>query len=661
MLKQDQMSSMAGPILIVGAGGFIGANAYRQIAKHRKDIFVGVRREKNWRLPKISKSKMLLLDSEPEQNAHKISELLKRHKIRTIWYFAAYGAYSSQENLADIYDTNFKALYHLLDKLNPGEIDAFVHAGSSSEYGNNSDGPSEQSLLLPNSHYSVSKAAASLLISFFGQVKRIPIINLRLYSVYGPYEDENRLIPQIVKFGLQKKYPPLTDPKTARDFVYIDDVIDAFADASIKVEKDQSCWGLSINIGYGRQVTIKNVAETARNVFNIKAEPNFNSFDARRWDLNHWFANTQTASEKLGWTAKTDLTQGLNLFSKWFLKHPDVYANIKCPDGIERKKLRVAAIVACYKDNLAIPIMYDELVEAFQIADVDYQIIFVNDCSPDDSEILIQEISARDKNVMGITHSRNFGSQMAFKSGLEFCEADACIFLDGDLQDPPKVIPKFIAEWNKGYDIVVGSRKNRDATLFLKVSYKLFYRLFDWMADIPISRDAGDFSLFSKRAYSVLLTAPERDLFIRGLRSYLGFKHTSVDYHRPERKFGKTTNSLLMNFNWAKKAIFSYSTLPINLLTLSSLFLFFISFLAMVMLVLKTLIFQNAPEGIPLIVTLTLFFGGLNMAAVAIIGEYISRIFIEVKNRPGFVRESVIKNGVIDREIEITKRIPEDI
>ena len=211
--------------------------------------------------------------------------------------------------------------------------------------------------------------------------------------------------------------------------------------------------------------------------------------------------------------------------------------------------------------------MYRRLKETFDKLNIDYEIIFVNDSSPDDSEEVIRAISRNDRRVIGISHSRNFGSQSAFRSGMEIATKNACVLLDGDLQDPPELIEQFVAQWRKGYDVVYGRRVKREATLFMQFAYKVFYRVFDYFSYVSIPHDAGDFSLMDRRVVKAILQFPERDLFLRGVRAFVGFRQTGVDYVRPERMFGRTTNNLLKNIGWAKKGILTFSNTPLNILS----------------------------------------------------------------------------------------------
>lgn len=310
---------------------------------------------------------------------------------------------------------------------------------------------------------------------------------------------------------------------------------------------------------------------------------------------------------------------------------------------MNRKKL--SPIIACYKDEQAIPIMYERLVAVFEKLGVDYEIIFVNDSSPDNSEQVLTELAQNDGKVVVINHTRNFGSQNAFTSGMKVATGDAVILLDGDLQDPPEVIEQFYYKWIEGFDVVYGVRVKREAPLLMQLSYKIFYRIFHMLSYIPIPVDAGDFSLLSRKVVDILNNLPEKNRFMRGLRSWVGFKQAGVPYVRPERMFGHTTNSLIKNMGWARKAIFSFSYAPLDFITLLAFISMGISLLFMVIqIVLKILYPASAPKGFASLAVLVLFIGGIQLLCLSIIGSYLAQIYDEVKRRPPYIVKNII-NG----------------
>ena len=311
--------------------------------------------------------------------------------------------------------------------------------------------------------------------------------------------------------------------------------------------------------------------------------------------------------------------------------------------GVDRSSKKISAIIACYRDAPAVPIMHQRLTDTFRKIGVDYEIIFVNDASPDNAREVLADLAAQDPKVVVINHSRNFGSQSAFTSGMRVATGDAVVLLDGDLQDPPELIESFVEKWEEGNDVVYGIRTKRQASLFLRTGYKLFYRLFRASSYVPIPLDAGDFSLIDRRVVTALNALPETHRFMRGLRAWVGFRQTGVSYTRPERMFGRTTNSVIGNLRWARQGIFSFSYAPLELITVAAVFTVFATVIAsIVTIAIRVLNPNHTPSGITTVILIVLFIGGVQLAAISIIGSYLSHIYDEVKKRPAFIVESVL-------------------
>ena len=232
--------------------------------------------------------------------------------------------------------------------------------------------------------------------------------------------------------------------------------------------------------------------------------------------------------------------------------------------------LKISCVIACYKDGQAIPIMYERIIKTFEKIPAQYEIIFVNDSSPDDTIEQLKLITSSDSNVIGINHRRNFGSQSAFLSGLKASTGDAVVLLDGDLQDPPELIKEFFVKWQEGFNIVYGLRIKREVSWLMQFAYKLFYRVFNKVASFKVPTDAGDFSLIDRQSVNEILKFDEFDIFLRAVRAYIGGKQVGVPYLRPERMFGKSTNNLFKNIGWATKGILAVSRVPLTLISIFS-------------------------------------------------------------------------------------------
>jgi nucleoside-diphosphate-sugar epimerase/glycosyltransferase involved in cell wall biosynthesis len=635
---------LRGPILVLGASGFVGANLLRSLLAVRSDVFGTASRDPAWRLADCGEDHVITVDLLARGN---VTALLDRVQPATVFDCVAYGAYSFEQDVERMFHTNVVLKQELVEQLVKRGTHCYIHAGSSSEYGARSAAPDEDVALTPNSHYAVTKSAAANLLYFCGQHRGLRCANLRLYSVYGPLEDRSRLMPTLVASVAEGKLPPFVDPDTSRDFVYVDDVTRAFLCAAVELRPDQ--YGRSFNIGSGHKTTIRDLAYLAKSQFRIEAEPQFSTMANRAWDVNDWYANPARAGAVLNWRPSVALEEGLALTARWYDSLDDVqlYERASKKRALDRI-YSVSAVIACYKDAQAIPIMAERLERMFTTLGIDYEIIFVNDGSPDDSEEVIRRLSATNPHVVGITHSRNFGSQAAFRSGMDLASKNAVVLMDGDLQDPPELIPEFVAKWREGFDVVYGVRVKREAAWYMQIAYKAFYRVFDYFSSVPIPRDAGDFSLIDRRVVKWLLTCQERDLFMRGLRAYVGFRQTGVPYTRPERMFGRSTNSMLKNFGWAKKGILSFSRTPLDLLTFSGISLVLLSLVLGLAQLLGRLFFPGlAPRGLTTVILLIIFFGSFTIFAISLVGEYIAKIFEEVKARPTYIRRHLTRGGEI--------------
>lgn len=303
---------------------------------------------------------------------------------------------------------------------------------------------------------------------------------------------------------------------------------------------------------------------------------------------------------------------------------------------------KISIIVACYQDAEAVFEIYQRIIEVFKINIFDYEIIFVNDGSTDNTEKILENICNDNKKVIAIFHSRNFGTDNAFSSGMLHSTGDAVVLLDGDIQDPPEMIPALISKWQEGYDVVYGERVERKGQRIMNLIYKLFYRVFNKISYIRIPLDAGNFALMDKKIVDLINSIKETDRFIRGLRAWVGFKQIGIPYIRDKRKYGRTTYNLLGNFRWAKKGIFSFSYFPLEIVSYLAYLLFIISVFGIIFHIFYYFFGPPAPRGIYTAIVLILFLGSTNLLFLSIVSEYISKILEETKRRPKFIIKKII-------------------
>ncbi len=311
---QQKILQLEGPIFVFGAGGFIGVNLFNTILAYRKDVYAITQDPRNnWRL---------LVNYTPVDNIIScdineitiLKDLFREYKPRTIFNLAAYGAYSKQKEYKKIYNTNFNSVVNIVELLKEQGFAAYIHAGSSSEYGTNSAAPLEDAELVPNSHYAVSKVASYYSVKYYGKIEQLPVAHLRLYSAYGAWEEPDRLVPVLIAAARKKTYPPLVDPDISRDFVDVADVCDAFIRAAVEVNKVK---GEAFNIGTGTKTTIRELTNLIKEQFDIPVYPEFNSMPNRNWDVKDWYSNSEKAKALLGWQATVSLAEGLAKVDSW--------------------------------------------------------------------------------------------------------------------------------------------------------------------------------------------------------------------------------------------------------------------------------------------------------------------------------------------------------
>ena len=285
----------------------------------------------------------------------------------------------------------------------------------------------------------------------------------------------------------------------------------------------------------------------------------------------------------------------------------------------------------------------EELVEEFvaraaaAVADYEYELVLVNDGSSDRTGELLDRVAGTDPRIRVIHLSRNFGHQAALTAGLEHAIGDVVAMIDADLQDPPELIPDMIAQWSQGADVVYAVRKQREGeTAFKLATASWFYKLFDKLAQVDLEPNSGDFRLLDRRALDALLAMTERSRFLRGMTVWVGFNQTAVSYQRDARHAGETKYTLRRMLRFSLDAITSFSHLPLQLATWIGMLSASIAFIAIPVVLVLRLLHSYLP-GFGSITIAILLLGGVQLIALGVIGEYVGRIYDEVKHRPLYI------------------------
>jgi glycosyltransferase involved in cell wall biosynthesis len=305
--------------------------------------------------------------------------------------------------------------------------------------------------------------------------------------------------------------------------------------------------------------------------------------------------------------------------------------------------MRISAVVPCYCEAKSVPVMHERLTAVFQALGVDWEIIFVDSGSPDETPQVLAALAFRDPRVTVVRHTRAFGSQSAYASGMCLATGDAVILLDGDLQDPPELIPTLLARWREGYEVVYGERVAREGSTAMNAARKAFYRVFRQVAYVSVPVDAGDFSLLDRRVVDSMNALPETQRFVRGLRAFVGYRQIGVPYERPERLFGRSSNNLLANIGWARRAIVSFSYAPLDMIGWLALLTTAVALVAaLVEIALKIVDPHAAPSGYATLIVVVLFVGGVQLICFGVIGSYMAHMYEEIKARPSYIVDRVL-------------------
>ena len=294
-------------------------------------------------------------------------------------------------------------------------------------------------------------------------------------------------------------------------------------------------------------------------------------------------------------------------------------------------------IIPIFNEEQTLPVLRQRLVEVLLPLDEPFEVILVDDGSRDQSFALMQEIHIKDPHFKILRLARNFGHQVAISAGIDMAEGDAVLLMDGDLQDPPELVPQMVALWKEGYHVVYTVKRSRQENPLKNVAFKLFYRVIRALSSIEIPMEAGNFSLLDRRVVDVLRSMPERNRYISGMRAWAGFRQTAIYYDRAARYAGKPRMHLGRLIRLALDGIFSFSDVPLRLAVYLGFVVACLSFLGGAYVVYAKLFTDRAILGWASTILSILFVGGMILLTLGVIGEYISRIYEEVKRRPLYV------------------------
>lgn len=318
----------------------------------------------------------------------------------------------------------------------------------------------------------------------------------------------------------------------------------------------------------------------------------------------------------------------------------NLFESLDCPFQIEISQpaaAHISVIVPVFNEEETLSALYARLTDVLTALDTPYELVLVDDGSTDRTLDMLREFHARDPRVKFISLARNFGHQAALTAGLAHASGQAVVVMDADLQDPPELIPDLLARWNEGFDVVYAIRCHRKEPLPQRMAYALFYRLLSRVASLRMPLDAGDFCLMDRRVVDQLNALPERARFLRGLRSWVGFRQIGVEYERQARFAGRPKYNFWKLVRLAVDGLVSFSYLPLRIASSLGFLTSLGSLVAGLYYLVLRLAGHREPSGFAAIVISVLFLGGVQLITIGIMGEYVGRIFDEVKSRPVYI------------------------
>lgn len=300
---------------------------------------------------------------------------------------------------------------------------------------------------------------------------------------------------------------------------------------------------------------------------------------------------------------------------------------------------KVSILVPCYNEEQSLPLLYEEIIrEIGQLPQYEWEILFVNDGSRDQTLSIMASLREKDKRVNYLDLSRNFGKENAMLAGFDFVTGDCMILMDADLQDPPSLMPQMLREWEKGYQDVYARRCDRGKETWLRRKLSmLFYRILDHSTRFDILQNVGDFRLLDRQCIDALRRMRETERYTKGMFCWIGFNKKEVVFDRGDRKAGSSKWNFKSLFNLAIEGITSFTTVPLRFASIIGFIVAFCAFLAGLFYLVKTVIFGDQVRGFTTLIVFISFFGGLQLMAIGVLGEYLGRIFNEVKGRPVYL------------------------
>lgn len=625
-------------MLVTGGTGYVGRHLSRRLLRDGHAVAVLHRPTSSTAALPASVTRYVY-----DGSIRGVIAALTAFKPDVVFHLAARGqAGHGVDDVDRLIQANFAFGLHLLEGMAQSGCSTLVSTGSYWEYA-----AAGESTYAPNTLYAALKRAFHDVVVFYCRTFGMRAARLVLYDVYGPDDDRPKLVPSLMVAARDGNVIPATQGTQQLDLTYVDDVVDALAEAGRHALDFSSGTCLSWGVSSNSLVTVRELADE---IARVSGSPMNVEWGAMPFAKGQIFEPVRALSPVPGWTPAVNLTEGLSRVWRECLEggrsnpQPDAFPAVA--SGAPARPL-VSICIPVFNEEENVERAYRALSSVMNsVADqYDAEFVFTDNHSTDSTFAILQQLAAADRRVRVYRFSRNFGYQRSIHTGYMKTRGDVAVQFDCDLQDPPEMIPEFLRLWRQGNKVVYGIRRSRREGWLITTTRKVFYRLVEYLSDEPVPRDAGDFRLIDRRILDALRSIRDSRIYLRGRIAEMGFQQIGVPYDRRERELGTPKFTLSQYFRLAIDAVTAHSALPLRLSAYFGVAITSVTFVAaLAYLVASLTVGRPWPAGFTTLVLIALMSLGLMSLFLGILGEYLARIYEQVKQSTGVLIESSLND-----------------
>ena len=613
-------------VLVTGASGFIGRRLTERLVANGHDVHAVVHMDDS--IGASGQSSGTLTKQYYDGGTASIVSILDTVRPDVVYHLAVhFVAEHASGDISRLVESNIAFGTQLLEAMSLSGVTNLVNAGTSWQHG-------DESADRPSALYAATKQAFESLVKYYVDRAGLHAVTLKLFDTYGPDDPRQKIVPLLLRLGEDMTPLDMSPGEQHLNLVYIDDVVNAFIHAGELLVSREISGYKDFAVRSDSTVSLKELVVRFETLCDKKLLINWGGRPYRaREIMTPWKGDVLP-----GWQAEVSLEDGLRRTIESYEADRGKLSS--------QQQVNLSFVIPCFNEADSIPILCQRMVDSISSHNyIKYDIIIVENGSTDGSAEIIRDLHKNNPRIKMVRLSRNFGYQGAITAGLQHASGEWVAVLDGDLQDPPELIVNFLEKALEGFDVVYGVKTKRKGSRFKNFLYKTFYYCFSFLAEIEMPKHAGEFCVMHRRVVDIINDMPERQRFIRGLRTWTGFRQTGYSYTREERAHGKSKFSLSGMFGLGIDGILSFSSFPLRITILFGFITVMVSMLlGVVQGIMKALkwldimdITTLLPPGLTQTNLVMSFLFGVTITCLGVVGEYVGRIYNEVKQRPTFI------------------------